>query len=187
MTRLATAVDRLAALIFGIGLILLGVGLLLWNTHWIPDTPDTITAPGLVTATETHWWPWAVAAAGVLLVLLALRWLFAHTPKTRLKGLRLSVGPGGDVTADLGQVADAAARALQASPDVHSAKGRAVVDRGVRTLDLTVTAYSPTTLAGLIEVVDAVNGQIANALGDSAVATRTLLHVDGKGRHDRVE
>ena len=83
MTRSASTLDRLAALVFGLALITLGVGLLVWNTDWITGIPQIITAPGLVTAAETGWWPWAVAAAGIVLVAIALRWLFTHTPKRR--------------------------------------------------------------------------------------------------------
>ena len=186
MTRAVTAIDRLAAFVFGVVLIALGAGALLWNTHWIPRTPEVITAPGLVTASETHWWPWAVAGVGLLLVVVALRWLVAHLPMTRVRQTTLSVGTGGVVSADLGEVADAAGRALQASPDVHSAKGRAVLDRGHRTIDLTVTSHSPTTLGAVIEAADEVSAQIAVVLGDDAVATRTVVHVDARKRRDRV-
>ena len=50
MTRSASALDRLAAVIFGLALIAVGVGLLVWNTNWIAGIPQMITAPGLVTA-----------------------------------------------------------------------------------------------------------------------------------------
>ena len=112
MTRSASTLDRLAALVFGLALIALGVGLLVWNTDWITGIPQIITAPGLVTAAETGWWPWAVAAAGIVLVAIALRWLFTHTPKAKIKNLRLSGGNAGSISVDLGEVADAAARVL---------------------------------------------------------------------------
>jgi hypothetical protein len=187
MTRLASSLDRLAALVVGLLLIALGVGLLLWMTNVIPGTPDMITARGLVTAADTAWWGWAWAGVGVVLVLTALRWLFVHTPKPKVKALRLAAGDAGLVSVNLGEVADAAARALELSPDVHSAKGRAVIDRGTRTIDLAVTAYSPTTLGGVTEAIDTVNGQIADVVGDTSVATRTLIHIDKSARRDRVE
>ena len=187
MTRLATIVDRLAALVFGLILIAVGAGLLVWNTHWIPGTPQMITARGLVTAAGTRWWPWAVAGVGILLVLTALRWLLIHTPKTRVKALRISAGDGGSVSADLGEVADAAARALQQCPEVHTAKGKAVIDRGTRTIDLAVTAHSTTTLAAVTESIDGVAGQIAGMLGDPTVATRATIHIDKHLRRDHLE
>ena len=183
MTRSASTLDRLAALVFGLALIALGVGLLVWNTDWITGIPQIITAPGA----ETGWWPWAVAAAGIVLVAIALRWLFTHTPKAKMKNLRLSGGNAGSISADLGEVADAAARVLGQSTQAHSAKGRAIIDRGTRTIDLTVTAHSPTTLSALIESIDSVNTQIACMLGDPTIATRTSIHIDKHPRRDRVE
>jgi hypothetical protein len=88
---------------------------------------------------------------------------------------------------DLGEVADAAARVLGQSREAHSAKGRALIDRGTRTIHLTVTAHSPTTLSALTESIDSVNTQIAGMLGDSTIATRTSIHIDKKPRRDRVE
>lgn len=186
MTRLATTVDRLAAAVFGLALIAIGVGVLVWNTHWIPGVPQSITAPGLVSATNARWWPWAVAGVGLVLVLVALRWLFSHTPKARVKALPLASGAAGSISVDLGQVADAAASALQLSANSHGAKGKAVIDRGSRTIDLVVTAYSPTTVTPLIATVDGVSGQITEMLGDARVAVRTTVHVDKHARRDRV-
>ncbi len=186
MTRLATTVDRLAAAVFGLALIAVGVGVLVWNTHLIPHGPHVITAPGLVAATNTEWWPWAVAGVGLLLVLLAVRWLFAHTPKARVKSLPLPSSAAGSISVDLGQVADAAAAALQQNANSHGAKGKAVIDRGRRTIDLAVTAYSPTTVTPLIATVDEVGGQITQMLGDARVAVRTTVRVDTHARRDRV-
>jgi hypothetical protein len=186
MTRLATTVDRLAAAVFGLALIAVGVGVLVWNTHLIPHVPHTITAPGLVSATNTEWWPWAVAGVGLVLALVGLRWLFAHTPKARVKALPLPPTAAGSTSVDLGQVADAAATALQHDTNSHGAKGKAVIDRGSRTIDLAVTAYSPATVPALIAAVDEVGGQVTEMLGDARVAVRTTVHVDKHGRRDRV-
>jgi hypothetical protein len=188
MTRLASSLDRLAALFVGLLLILLGVALLVWNTDWLPGIPQAVTAPGLATAAGTGWWPWALGVAGVLLMITALRWLLTHTPKARIKNLRLASGKDGTITADLGAVADAAARALAQAPDIHAAKGKATLDRGTRTIDLAVTAYSPTSIPGATEHIDVVSHQIADVVGDVNVAVRTSIHVDKHPRREhRVE
>ena len=54
------------------------------------------------------------------------------------------------ISVDLGEVAAAAARVLGQSTQAHSAKGRAIVDRSTRIIDLTVTAHSPTALSALV-------------------------------------
>jgi hypothetical protein len=91
-----------------------------------------------------------VAAAGIVLLVTALRWLFQPYSKAKVKDLRLPGGDAGSISVDLGEVADAAARAGQKSRS-DSAKGRALIDRGTRTIHLTVTAHSPTTLSALTE------------------------------------
>ncbi|NVN52801.1 alkaline shock response membrane anchor protein AmaP [Mycolicibacterium hippocampi] len=186
MTRSVTGLDRFAALGLGLLLIAVGAGLFVWNTNWIPGTPQMISAPGLSTASGTGWWPWAVAGVGLVLTITALRWLFAHSPKARVKSLRVVANDLGTVTADLGEVATAAANALERCPDAHSAKGKAVIDRGVRVIDLTVTAHSPSTLAELTESIDTVHSQIAAVLGDTTVATRTVINLDKTSRRANV-
>ena len=104
-----------------------------------------------------------------------------------MKALRLSAGDGGSVNADLGEVADAAARALQQCPEVHTAKGKAVIDRGIRTIDLAVTAHSTATLGAVTESIDAVSSQVAGMLGDPTVATRAMIHIDKHLRRDHLE
>lgn len=178
MTRLAVVLDRFAAFIGGLVLIALGLALLAWDTDGVPGPKGTVAAPDLVSAASTSWWPWAVAAVGLLLVLIALRWLFTHTPAAKVKAIRLpsAAGSGSD-TADLGAIAAGAARALKDFPEISSAKGRAVDDRGTRTIDLDVTAHVATNLTALIEPIDTVCAQVAHVVGDTTIATRTAIHI----------
>lgn len=185
MTRLATSLDRFAALVLGLLLILLGLGMLVWNTDWLPRIPQMITAPGLVTAAGTHWWPWALAGAGILLVLLALRWLITHTPKAKIKTQRLSGGENGVISVDLKEVAHGAAHALQQNSDIDSAKGKAIIDRGTRIIDLDVTANSAVLLTEVTGSIDDVGRQIAEVLGDVTIATRTTIHVPKHSHRER--
>jgi len=189
MTRLAGAVDRLAAFIAGVALVGLGVALLLWNTDVVEQFPETVTAPGLVSATDMAWWPWALAGAGLVCAFLAVRWLFSHTPASSAGTLRLADPDGlGRVSIDLGSLADAAAAHLAARPDVTAARGKAVVERGVRTIELTVTARSVDDLATLVETADEVSADLARSLGDPSVAVRSLLGLErgrGGGRSAR--
>ena len=185
MTRTAVTVDRLAAGVAGLALIAFGAALVVWNTTWVPNLPDAVTLPGLRAATTTGWWPFALAGAGIVLVVLALRWLFAHSPAAKVKSLPLRSDDTGSITVDLGEVADAAAQALTHSLDVESASGRAVIDRGTRTVDLTITTNAAPRADRLIPAIDAVCAQIAGALSDPSVATRTTIHT-GKRERRRV-
>ena len=185
MTRLAILLDRFATLIVGAALIAVGAALLLWHTAVLPDVPRTVNVSGLRAATSTGWWSWALAGVGILLVVVALRWLFAHTPTARVKRLPLRANASGAVSIDLGEVAHAAARALERAPDVDSAGGKAIIDRGTRTVELTITAVDAPRPEWLIPAIDAVCEQVAIMHGDPLVATRTTIHV-GKGQRRRV-
>ncbi|MDG3013670.1 alkaline shock response membrane anchor protein AmaP [Speluncibacter jeojiensis] len=185
MTRSAGTLDRLAALLVGIALIGLGAGALIWNTTLVSGIPELVTAPELVDDTGTSWWPWAVAGAGIVLIVLGGRWLLAHTPAAKAKALRVN-GPEdlGAITVDLGSLATAAARTLADRPDVTAAKGKAVIDRGTRTLDLTITATSAEDLRGVIDAVDHTCAHLASATGDPSIATRTTIHLSKDPHHD---
>lgn len=186
MTRSAMALDRIAALLVGLVLIAVGVCAVGWNGFLRNTIPESIELPTLVAATQQGWWPWAVAGAGVVLVLLGLRWLLSHTPAAKAGSVPLSVsGDAGRVTADLGAIADAAAQQLEAHPGVHSAKAKAIDDRGLRTLDVTVTATSVPDLGAAAAAADRVCCDAIGMLGDDSVATRTRIHLDRTKRDRR--
>ncbi len=88
MSRLALVFDRMMVFLIGIGLFALGLGAVAWQRGVLwQGGPVDLSA--LTAVTGTSWWPWAQAAAGVLLVLAALRWLMAHHQAPRLTRLPL--------------------------------------------------------------------------------------------------
>lgn len=179
MTRTASTLDRIAAALIGLLVIAVGAGALIWNTALFSGIPGRITAAPLITATAQSWWPWAVAGAGVLLVIIGARWLLTHTPAATTKPLPLhETDDRGTITVDLTSVTDAAAQTLAQRPDVRSAKGKAVIDRGTRTLDLTVSVAADENLAELTGAIDAVCADLARAIGDPTLAARTLVRID---------
>ena len=187
MTRSASTLDRLAALVFGLALIAAGcrtagVEHRLDRRHPADDhraraghrRRDRVVAVG--GGRRRHRAGGDRAAVAV----------HPHPESESQRSAPVRRGRRIDQR-DLGEVADAAARVLGQSTQAHSAKGRAIIDRGTRTIDLTVTAHSPTTLSALIESIDSVNTQIAGMLGDPTIATRTSIHIDKHPRRDRVE
>lgn len=187
MTRAAVAWDRIAALLFGLALIAVGVGAVGWHSFLRHRVPDTINAHALATTTHQAWWPWAVAGAGVVLVLLGLRWLASHSPAAKAGMVPLSSsGEAGRATADLSAIAAAAAQRLEAHPSIHSAKAKAIDDRGRPTLAVTATATSVEDLAAAAAAADRVCCDAIAMLGDGSVATRTRIRVDGKQHGTRV-
>jgi hypothetical protein len=179
VTRTATLIDRFAALILGLLLLGVGVAMVIWTTHLISGTPVYLTAPGLMTAADTAWWPWAVTVAGIALLLLGLRWLAAHRPARRAGDLTLADSnlSEGCLSANLGSLADAAAAELRGRPAIKAAHGKAVMDRGKPSIHLDVTAAGTDTLAHAAHAADEVAATAVGMLGD-AIAIQTRLHVN---------
>lgn len=139
MTRTATAMDRVATCVVGMLAVVLGVAAILWNLDVIKNLPARIEIPWAEDLVDYSWWPWAVGGVGVLLVLLALRWLISHVPLRRVKEITV---PGSNshssITADLGAVAEGASASLEDFDEVSRVRGKALVDRGVRIVELRV-------------------------------------------------
>jgi hypothetical protein len=188
MSRAATAVDRTAGIAVGLVLILVGAGAIIWNSNWFNGIPEYITAPGMALSVRSWWWPWAVTAAGIVLVLLGLRWLAAHALATRAHTMPLTgSGENGIMTADLGSVANAAARRLELDPSVQSAKATAFLDRGRRIVEITATAASAADLSAAAAAADKVCCEAVTMLDDDSVATRTRIRLKTANRVRRLK
>lgn len=82
MSRLLAGLDRFFVGL--IGLLLIGVGVLavVWERALVSWLQPRITDGPVANATSTTWWPWAVGAGGVVLMIIAFRWLFSHLSRT---------------------------------------------------------------------------------------------------------
>ncbi|OBB58241.1 hypothetical protein A5757_17245 [Mycobacterium sp. 852013-51886_SCH5428379] len=175
MTRSAVALDRLVVALAGLALVAGGAGALWWALG--PRAADPLVLGSAATAVDQTWWPWAAGGVGVLIILVGLRWLAAHhrPPRTRT----LDIGRG--MTADVASVADAAAVALEARPDVVAAGARSVTERGVPTVMLTATVAARAGLPAAVAAVDQVSATVEDMLG-GAVAVRSRIRVDAAHR-----
>ena len=74
------ATDR--AVVTVVALVLVGLGLLAvdWRTGTVLALGPRLDLGGLRTAVDSAWWPWVAAVVGVLLVVIALRWVLALLP-----------------------------------------------------------------------------------------------------------
>jgi hypothetical protein len=185
--RSGDLLDRVATLVAGIVLTAIGVAAVLWPTHVVRAVPERISAGPVARATTSAGWPWELAGAGALLVLVGLVWLISHVPTRKVPVLRVpGTSDPGVVVVKLDGVASAAAAALEQDSNVQSAKGKAVVDRGTSTVELTVTVSHPADLADVIAAIDTTCANIARATGGAGVppvAARTVLQIaKGKGR-----
>lgn len=187
MSRAASGVDRVVVLLVGLVLLVVGVAAIAWPLgwleRWVPRTTDRLDAPWLTDAAERDWWPWALGVAGLLLVVLGLRWLVAHVPSRRLGDVGLpGTAATGRLTADAGAVASAAASAVQETPGVRIARGRALDDRARRTVELTVTVEPTADLGAVRDGVERVLADVARMLSSDAVSGRAHVRVAPRKR-----
>lgn len=187
MTRTALGVDRLVTLLAGIGLVVLGLGAVAWERGALVGGRSVSFDVAHRTA-AADWWPWAAGGVGLLLILLGLRWLFAHRPAHRASRVDLGTSDGPDrspSTADAASVASAAAVSLGRNPAVLKASGAATVEKGTPTVTLTATVLARHGLRAGARAADDTAREVAVMLGDT-VAVRTVLRVDAKRRHGTV-
>lgn len=183
MTRTLAGLDRLLALLLGLVLVAIGAGAIVWQGGWYHRAPRSLTAPWLSSATAAGWWPWAAGIGGLVLILLALRWLVAHLPYRRATAVKLAGSDRtGSLTADLAALAAAAATVLADTPGVRSTSGTANTDRGQPTLTLTATIEPTADLAAVTTAAERTVTQLAAALPDPDVAAQVRLRVARSAR-----
>lgn len=164
MSRTVRVIDRLATLL--VALVLLGVGAAaLWwwsGRSSLPGTVDTASVDDVLAAA---WWPAVTLVAGLVLVLLGLRWLLAHARRSTVDKLHLpGSGDAGRLEVAGSGIADAAAEAFADTLGVRSASGRVVDDRGQLVLRISATIESDADLTRLAERADVVAADLARAL-----------------------
>lgn len=178
MTRSAVAFDRIAVFLTGLGIAAVGVLAIAWERGYFgAGAALRVTVRQALSAS---WWTWAVAAAGVVLIVLGLRWLATHRWPRKASRVALA-GPGAGLTADAASVAAAAADALEAESAVLKANGTATVDRGNPTVTLTATVPAHRGISVGIAAADRTAQTVGAMLGDT-VAVRTVLRIATKHR-----
>lgn len=189
MSRTVQAVDRTVVLLIGVLLAATGLLLACWyaaGQGWFTApfaAPDRLDTTGVDTVTGAAWWPWALGAAGVLLVLLGLRWLAAHLPDRGVGRLRIAGGdPTGRLEADAGSVTDAAADALARTEGVQSARGRLRRERGQLVATIHATVERGADLEVVAHACDQVSSDLAQVLGRDDVRCSVRLQVAHRDR-----
>lgn len=174
--------DRVATLLLAVALIVMGAFAIWW---WTGNSPlaDTVRTTAVRDVVDRTWWPWASAALGLLLILLALRWIVAHLRSRGVAQLNLK---GSDSTGRLevaaSKVAGAAADALSDTLGVRNAKGRVIHDRGQLVARLNATIEPEADLHRIASRADLISAQLAQALDRDDLRCSIELKVATRGR-----
>ncbi|CCQ14018.1 putative uncharacterized protein [Rhodococcus sp. AW25M09] len=179
MKRATASVDRTSTAVVGLALIALGGGAIAWERGKFPGR-ERIDAAFVDTALDAGWWPWALAAAAIVLVLLGLRWLLAHLPRRSIGIVAFAstadATVDGRLSVDLTTAARSAAKSLAAHDGVVSATGRSVSDRGQRVVEITATLDPAVTSLDTISTAAAqTRDDIVTSLDGTPAAVRILL------------
>jgi len=181
-SRATHALDRAALVVVGLVLIAAGLALGWWwsGDSLFPSTLRTAPARELI---AMSWWGAASAIVGVLLVLLGLRWIFAHLDSQQVSRLHLSgSGSRGKLDVSAAKVASAAADALAATIGVRSAHGRVVRDRGQLVARLSALVEPECDLSLVAGRADQVSAQLGQALERDDIRCGVQLRVARRGR-----
>lgn len=167
--------DRIASFIVGLVLLAAGIGAVGWRLDWWPGMPGRLRADGSGVV-DTAWWPWALGAAGVLLVVLALRWLLAHAGRRRITTLTLTgSGRQGRLLVDTEPLASALAETLADQPGVRTTGARVVRDRDEVVLEVSAEVDPAVELGTVGSAADAAAADLRQMIGETALRCRVLL------------
>jgi len=183
MSRATVAIDRVVALVLGVALIAGGVLAVGWYYAWWSWLPAAVDVAGALRVVGTSWWPWALGAAAVVLLLVGLRWLLAHAPRRKVSELRLpGSGVEGRLEVDAGGAVSAACADLRERHDVRSAVGVVRRDRGQLLIDLRVSLEPRCDLSAVADAVDRTSTVLARCLERPDLYCRVRLDVAGRSR-----
>jgi len=178
MSRSVIALDRVVTAVLGLALIAAGVLAIGWFFAWWTWLPEQVDGSAALRTTGEEWWPWLLAAAAVLLVLLGLYWLLAHAPGRRVSSLQLpGSGSAGRLSVDAGGAVSAACAELAGRHDVRSAKGQVRRDRGQLVIDISAVLEPRTDLADVAAAVDRAATALTGSLERPDVHYRVRLDV----------
>ncbi|WP_235871201.1 hypothetical protein [Rhodococcus spongiicola] len=184
MKRATAALNRVLVLVVGLLLAAVGGAALAWErgVQVVRDAVTHIDSDWVTAIPDQSWWNWALAATiavcfvlGTVVLVVDLRGRRA-APSTLLETATTTA-----VAIDLGPVAAGVAAELGRLPGVRRARGRAISDRGLATIQVILDADPHSDTATLVRTSEQVAAATTSALGGpdvTDVAVRVLLHLD---------
>lgn len=173
MSRALNALNRIALGVIGLVLTLIGLAMLWWWLHLDRGAPalglawpQRLDLGPVTSVLDRPWWPWVSAVAGLLLLLLGVRWALAHLAPKGVARLRLPASQGGGrLSAESGAVTSAAAEALERAAGVRNASGRLVHERGQIVARMAATIDPRSDLPSVAEGVERFSRELHQVLG----------------------
>ncbi|WP_137724937.1 hypothetical protein [Prescottella subtropica] len=184
MKRGAAALNRLLVLAAGLALAAVGAAALAWEqgVTTVRDTVGRVDRDRVTALPDQSWWTWALGATLAACLVLGVVVLAVDLTRRRTAaGTMLETSTDTPVAIDLGPIATGVATELAALPGVRRARGRAVSDRGLPTLQIVLDADPHADVPALLAAADRIAATTTAALGGAAVtdvAVRVLLHLD---------
>ncbi|MCA1783237.1 MAG: hypothetical protein ABR500_09025 [Dermatophilaceae bacterium] len=178
MTARTRRFDRFLVGLLGLVLLTGAALIIAWLLRWL-EPGDEIETDPVLALSEQVWWPYALAALGVVLVLLGARWLLAQAPQSIATEVRLpGSGHGGRFTAALGPVLQTAEESLERHPFIAKVS-TSKQDRDERVgivLDVTMRADAP--LKETVDVIDGHLDEVHRVIGRSDFDYLARISVD---------
>lgn len=183
MSGATVMLDRVVTFLVGLALIAAAVLVIGWRYELFGWLPASVDSAPVLDLTEQGWWPWALGAAAVVLVLLGLRWLFGHLPGRRVSELRLpGSGAEGRLEVDAGSAVSAACASLQARHDFRAAKGDVRRDRGQLVIDIRATLEPRCDLVEVAAAIDEETAALTQSLERPDLYCRVRLDVGSRDK-----
>ncbi len=178
MSRAVIAWDRIVTVLIGLLLLAAGAGGVLWWLGTFPGWPTRLSSGPALELTRAWWWPWAVGVAGVVLILLGLRWLASHLPDRGVSHVKLAgSNSGGMLDAQVRPVAAAAAAAFGRTAGVRSARGSIQAERGQIVAKLRATIEPQADLAAVAAAADRVCADLRQVIQRDDIVAQVNLSI----------
>lgn len=181
MRRSTAILDRVVAGL--LGAILLGAGLLglaaRFDVRPLSAWTDGLRPSRLPGHVAAEWFTWALAAAAILGVVLAVALLAANLDRRQT---RTKIDEASDATGELrfhlADVAEAVAKHLQTAEGIRRARGRAEVDRGREVITITLDLSPDADFTAVRRLCEESTADVDAAIGDLDCGTRYLMRLD---------
>ncbi|MFC0448637.1 hypothetical protein [Rhodococcus jostii] len=181
MRHRTAAINRVIVLLVGLALLGFGTYAVAWDLQ-VPLVREWVSRYDRERVTalpDQDWWGWALAATVLVGLVFGIVLLALDLTRRRTSPVAVPDRESGTfVTVDLGSLANGVAIELAEYPGVRQTRARAVIERGLPTLSIVVTADPTLDLHDFTRKSEDVASWVASTLGGQEVATQVLLHLD---------